>query len=370
MRLLVVSPALFGSGTGAATYYRLLAAGLHDRGVHVGVISDTESGTFAGEHFPLFPSRVVRDKRFVRDSLLLAFQQLQYFQLPRIVDRFDPATVLVHDSFFNYRGAFETVFRRLRKQRPDIRWVVDVRGRQLKRTQAAKLAGFDAAIACSDNVAAFLDEAGLSPASIDVIPVVQEPLRIDSGEASAVVREHGLRPQQYVLYGGLIKRSKAVDLLIRAFESMANDPAGVELALAGPMKDESRELRELCHRPRVRMLGRLPRATLLALMAEARVCAHVSPSEGLPRFSLEALALGRPCLLPPSVPEFVRHAPEFVACSTDPQVLGSQLCELVRDPRSVDRYPIEKHYPDAVVPQYLSVLFPESFLDVVEEVSE
>lgn len=351
MRLLVVSPAFFGSGTGAATYYKILSSELLRCGLEVAVVSDAEPGSGEVERFPLFPRRSVRDRHLLRDAAALAWQQACYARLPSIASRFRPDVVLVHDSFFNFPGPFEWAVRIMRRRLPGARWIVDVRGRQLPKRQVPKLAALDAAIACSQNVADFLVRGGVPSRRVVQVPVIQERLEADI-ESTDVVARVGLEGQRYILYGGLIKPAKRVDRLIRAFSIVRAEHPDVILALAGPMKEQSREFLALTRSDGVRLLGTLPRRDLLAVMSQASLCAHVSDAEGLPRFVLEALALGRPCVLPPSVPEFRRLAPQLVA-GDKPEDIAEQLLGQLQSGSCVDTYPIHRHYPENVIPLYL-----------------
>lgn len=95
-------------------------------------------------------------------------------------------------------------------------------------------------------------------------------------------------------------------------------------------------------------------------MAEAALVVQPSRSEGMPRISLEALALKANVLLPSGVPEFERYCPESVACSIDPSGLAEQMEQLIHRPCS-PTYPIEKRAVETVMGQYLPLLNRSSF---------
>jgi len=356
--LLIVTPSFHGAAGGAAVYYRLLADALLDHGCRVGVVSDAEEGPYPGAYFGVLPRRCGRAGQGLRGGLAYGWQNVRYLALPGIVARERPRALLVHTSFLNFPGIFPCVAGRLRAEcrRLGTRLVADARDRMLPRSAGRLLNRFDAVIACSTNVARHLEAHGVERSRVVQIPVIQEKLRPDPEAADRLLAELALADAPYLFYAGLLKERKGVDLLLEAFADHLRPrwPEG-RLVLAGLLKSAHAGILRRLRAPGVVHVGPRSREDVLALLSRARLAVCLSPSEGLPRASLEALALGRPVLLPPGVPEFEQHCPDFVVASRDPARVAARMLEILRS-EAAPRYPIEQHEPANLLPRYLDVL--------------
>jgi len=109
-----------------------------------------------------------------------------------------------------------------------------------------------------------------------------------------------------VLYPAVTHPHKRHDLLVRAFERLADDHPTVRLALtggAGRAEDEVRRLAAASrHADRIDRPGRVPAAELAARMASAAVVAFPSAYEGFGLPVLEAMAAGVPALVADGTP--------------------------------------------------------------------
>ncbi|UCH26708.1 MAG: glycosyltransferase family 4 protein [Trueperaceae bacterium] len=357
--LLIITPMFAHGGSGSAVYYRLLADHLGKDGIPVTVISEqTRDLAATGDDvIGLFPQRSSRNRHPVRDALAHGWQNLKYLELPAVVREVDPATVLVHSSFYSLPGIFPTVMSRITKDSSGRRrFVADVRDVLMPPERVPCLLGFGRIIACSKSVEAHLIASGLAPERITLVPVLQEPLNVPQRTLEATLEKHNLPGRRYLFYAGLIKELKAVDLLLEAFlEHVRPRLPDLTLVVSGHLKTDNRFIRGALGADGVRYLGNLPRTDVLALMAGAALVVNLAPNEGLPRSSLEALALGRPTLLPPNVPEFTEHCREFVASSRSAEEIAGQMIELL-ERGAVPRYPIGEHAPERVLPLYAEIL--------------
>lgn len=356
--LLIVTPAYHGGATGAAVYYGLLTEAFAADGRSVHVVGDRRQAPSPVHYHALFPERVGRDRRPVRDRIAYAAQNLTYLALPGIVRRVRPRALLVHTSFYNFPGIFPAVAGRLATlcREAGIRLMADARDRLLPAGRVGHLNRFAGVICCSGNVEAHLVANGLASDRVVPIPVPQEPVSVDPAVTAELLSGLGLEDVPYILYAGLVKEAKGVDLLLEAYERHVRPAApDCQLVLAGYLKARRSSTLRALEQPGVALLGNRSRQEVMHLMAGAALCVNLSPSEGLPRGSLEALALGRPSLLPPGVPEFERYCPEHVARSRDPEVLGARMLELLAG-CEILRYPIERHSLERIYPMYLDAL--------------
>lgn len=353
MQLVIVCPLFHGGGSGVATYYRLLAHSLMEKGVAVSIISDREKGEFAGQYIGLFPVRCGRDRRPLRDRLAYGWQNLTYTKIVSIIRSQNPDALLVHSSFYNFPGMFNFFMKRIRKEFPDMMMVVDVRDNLLSKRKIRLLNLHDKIIGCSLNVVNRLRKNGAENHRIVHIPVLQERLTLDEKIAEKVLQRFQLSAQGYIFYAGLIKEAKGIGLLLQAYcEYLQRD--GFKLVLAGHNKCTEPKTSRLLRHPGVYFIGNQDRSTVLALMSNAAVCVNLSSSEGMPRASLEPIGLGCPVLLPRGIPEFVQYCPDFIVEQEQPETVAKQIRRTVAKKTLAD-YPIENHYPENLIPRYLEL---------------
>jgi glycosyltransferase involved in cell wall biosynthesis len=369
MHLAIVTPIYPPALGGAATYYGMLGRALLQNGIVERVTVLTEQ--FPGERqlsitddgqltiVRLFPYRaggsVSRPAQYIRYS----WQNLQYCRFPSLFRNWGIDTAMIHSSFHNHPNVLDAVLPYLGRS---IDLIADVRDHLLPAPNLKVLAAYRRIVACSGNVENHLRGHAQLGERIVQIPIPQEPLAATQCEDEHSLAEFRLRPDGYILFGGLIKPGKGVDLLLQTYAAYRDSsPEPRDLVLAGTIKDTALA-RRASQQAGVRCLGALPRQRLLTLMRFAAVNVNLSPAEGLPRVSLEALALGTRVMLPAGIPEFDRYCADWVAASNDnPNVLASQLKWILCQPPP-RAYPVERHYMSNVLPLYAAVLRPSSIV--------
>ena len=358
MRILVVSPRFAGSGGGATVYYPLLARAMQARGHEIVVASDASKGAPDGVRvYRLFPAKD-RDRNLLRDGLGLILQNIALLLvLPWIARRQRPDVVLLHTSLFRHPGVMPLVLALLRRLVPDAILIGDARDPNMPARRVPLLRRCDAVLACGQRVRGHLERSGLAPDLIHDVRVIQDAI-VPTAERAE--RRRALVPGDapYVLFAGLLIERKGVGVLIEAFvRHMRIRHPGLRLVLAGPNKLRDPALLALLESEGVVRLGALPHGDVLALIQDAALCVNLSPIEGLPRFSLESMTLGRPCLLPPNIPEFDASAPECVVVAPDdPTAVARQALALMEAGRPC-AYPIGDHLPDHVAACYEAVFW-------------
>jgi glycosyltransferase involved in cell wall biosynthesis len=352
----ILTPIFFRDAGGAAVYYQMLVSALSKQGYSVSVISDAEEGVFGGRYYRLLPKRSSRDKNALRDHLAYGIQNLLYPRLLWILRKEAPRTLLVHSSFYNFPGVFAPIINFARGLNRTTHFVADVRDRLIPGNKVRHLRKYNRVIACSENVRAHLESNGLKRAKVDLVPVLQQPIAIDTRKADSTVQSFGLVRNQYIFYVGAVKEGKGVDTLLKAYiEHIYPSHPGVSLVVVGLLKTESSDIAAMLKSAGVRYLSNLTRPTVLELMSAAMICVNLSPNEGMPRVSLEALALNKPTILPPNVPEFMRHCHDFVETSTDPKEVARRISDVMQS-RKVPVYPIDQHFSEQLLPQYTRIL--------------
>lgn len=355
-KIIIITPIFLGSGTGAATYYHVLAKELQHQCLDLTVLSEQtnlQTNLENCEYIGLFPTRSGKQKQMIKDAIGYAWQNVKYLRVPNLIQERQPNAVLVHTSFYNFPGIFPQVMKRaIAHKRPKPKYIADVRDVLLPLKQIKYLSQYDQVIACSENVRDRLISGGLNREKITHIPIPQESISVNSVEVEQQLKQLGLDETPYIFYAGMIKEIKAVDLLLEAFTQFVHSKQpNIKLVLAGYIKTTNPRVINLLQSENVYYVGNLNRKDIFNLMAGASLCINLSPNESISRSSLEALALKRPVLLPPNIPEYMRYCPDFVVNSRDPNVIGEQIINALSNPE-IPAYPIEQHLPETVIKQY------------------
>jgi glycosyltransferase involved in cell wall biosynthesis len=153
------------------------------------------------------------------------------------------------------------------------------------------------------------------------------------GAADVARRRHDL-PERYVLYVGTIDRRKDVGTLLRA---LARLDVQVSLVVAGTLiagrTDFDAEVDRLGLRPRVRILGYVPRGDLPGLYAAATAFVYPSLWEGFGLPVLEAMACGVPAVTynVSSLPEVAGDAAVLLDPPVTAETLATALARVLED---------------------------------------
>ena len=138
----------------------------------------------------------------------------------------------------------------------------------------------------------------IDPSRVIVIyPGIEEVFKpINRQEAKRYVEEkYGIR-KQYLIYSGVISRSKGVYDLIKAFYKLPELPKNYMLVLTGPI-EEPEILRVISGADSIKYLGFVPRIDLPFLFSAALAFVYPSYHEGFGFPPLEAAACGTPVIV-------------------------------------------------------------------------
>ena len=197
--------------------------------------------------------------------------------------------------------------------------------------------------------------AGIDPSRVAHIPVGVDTERFRPvADRDAAARELGLAGDLRVLFTGIVLRRKGVDLLLDAWERVAERVPGAHLHVVGghefdPTREPeahafARDCRERAQRPplagRVTFHGK--RDDLPRLVPAVHAFLFPSRLEGFPNVVLEALASGTPPVvsrIPGSTDESVRHGETgFVVEQEDAAGLAARTEELLLDGALRERF--------------------------------
>ena len=358
MHLLIISPIYAPTTGGAATYYGLLTEGLLASGevTKVTIITERVPGQPNQEQknggrlhiIRMFPHRAGRHLEPIQLYWRYVLQNFQYAFLPLLVSSIKPDIMLVHSSLHIYPNALHPLIGFFSRSFPVI---ADVRDQQLPLSRLSQLESYSALVVCALNVMAHISRSSELETRATYIPVIQEHINSDRPSSSQTLIKYGLKKRRYFLFSGLIKQAKGVGLLLDTFCELCERGFDAELVIAGFSKDESL-MQQAINTPKVRMIGPVPREELLDLMSEALMNINMSASEGMPRTSLESLALGTKVLLPSGIPEFDQYCPKAVVRGSNSQEVADQIQALLSCQDGGECYPIELHESRKIIPRY------------------
>ena len=356
-KVVIVTPVFGASGTGASIYYQLLSSRLNESGFLPVIISDGDSLSLPPlKIYRLFPARCLRSKRSVMDLVLYFLQNITYLLIPLILLKERPGIIIIHSSFYNNVGAFGLATRIMMALFKKTRFILDVRDRMLPLSINKLITGFDCTVACSENVFDYLVKIIGEKNPIRLIPVIQETLKIDKTFSSTIRNEYSLKSNNYILSVGAVKEDKGTRLLLDSFMNYINPRLlNMPLVIVGMLKTNDKSILKLLSSDNVIYLGKLDRDSVISLMSDAAVCVNMSINEGMPRSSLEPLALGVKCVLPETVPEFVRCCSEFVCRGRTSKEVAQFIVKVI-ERNLYPKYPIKKHHQESVFPKYLDLL--------------
>ena len=341
-RVLIVTPLMPPAPGGGGVYTDLLARGLAQ---HIGAASVTVlTEAFPGQEKcssrmgdrvkirRVYPYRAGSSKKGVASYIGYAVQQLQFFGLPRLIDRDGIDVVLFHSSFFYHPGLAGTLVRNA-IPRSRALWIADVRDPLLSPAAFPVLYPFDAIIACSENVRQHLAR---DPALAPKVRLVPIPVAADPGSRefrASVLRQHGLSARSYVFSSSGIVLRKGIDDAIASVRLARRVAPELSLVVVGKARDQSPRHREAEQEGVLRYLGIVDHSTSLALAREALVDLNLSQVDSMPRGSLESLCVGTPILVPPGIPELEACCGEAVVEPTDHESVAQRILALRVAPR-------------------------------------
>lgn len=357
MHLLIITPIFPPIPGGAATYYELLSSGLISRGIvdKVTVVTEYCEGRDVEQYarnnidlISLFPYRAGGSKNKIVQYFLYAVQNALYFLIPYLVYKKRPDIILIHSSFHNFINL--TISPVVKYVSSKVPVISDVRDHQMPENMLKYLRPYQAVIACSLNVLNHVKRSKTLANRLIHIPIIQERINLAESGVMDTLQEFNLTKSRYLLYAGLIKSGKGIKLLIETYQELRQRGVAYDLVVVGQCKDHDL-LTSLSSIPGVHYLGPVQREKLLHLVSCSAISLNLSGSEGMPRTSLEALAIGVKVLLPQGIPEFEDCCADAVMCSKDPLYIASQI-ETILSNESVYHYPVENHDPDSVLRQY------------------
>ena len=349
MHPLLLTPLYPPATGGAASYFGMIAERLADADGIKKVTLLTEqmpgepevSQQGRLEIHRLLPTRVSVERGGLSDGLsYLATQRWMQCNLKNFVQ--DCGATLFH---FHTRYQGPLFFRALHGLKVPV--IADLRDKFAQMDRLSKSSDF--LLCCGEGVQNYAVDCGYPKVRTRMVPIpfeAADPTPV--AEVESLAAQAALDGHPFVLFVGDMNYNKGVFDLITAFENWQPAHPDVNLLLVGTNRQGKRFEDVIAHSLQGFWLGSQQRATVLALMNQAKVVCLPSRSEGLPRVILEAVAQGTPVICPPDIPEFDRWLPDHVLPEVNPEAILTALDQTIGQPlRST--YPLEQHRLEHVI---------------------
>jgi len=302
-----------------------------------------------------FPYRAGSANKKWTSYLAYGKQNLQYSHLAAICTQQRATALLVHSSLHNNPNLLHLWIPKLRNHR--LRLVVDVRDPLLPPKRFHQLYAYDKILACSRSVASHLRIDSAISSKLETIPIPLAVARPDDALIQKALASHSLKAGRYLLStNGLLKRKGLSPLLALAKEIKRRN-LGIAIAIAGKERDRTSEIDTLINDGTIRYLGILPHPEVLSLSAAALANINLSPVEGMPRTTLETLAVGGNVIVAKGIPEFDVLPTNAVVDPYQP-TLVADLVQHMRSASVAFPYDMSQHKLSATVAALRGVLIP------------
>lgn len=382
-RLLIVSPLYLPASGGAAIYYEMLSR-------HLITSDQVDSVTIVSEAMPGHPRREAdldgrrrvlrilphfshRGKRDAVAAAALAGRQAIVSLIPLLAPVLPADAVVIHGAFHIHPNVIAPAMRagralaavpgklsrklsrRFGATAPQ--FYADMRDALTPAKRLAALGVYDGITSCGANVSNHLRTVGLEPQAQIPVPIERDAsvTARTRADVQAEVRDEFGIDGPFLFFTNGVNATKGIDLAVALRDEMAHRGHELTLVVAGRNRDTVPAVDAGVSAGTINVLGTLPQPAILRLGVAAEAVINLSPSEGVPRSTLEALDLGATTLLPAGVPEFEGFS-EIADLSSAP-ACADRLVALLANENEAGLYPIARHDIENLTPQYADTWF-------------
>jgi glycosyltransferase involved in cell wall biosynthesis len=257
---------------------------------------------------------------------------------------------LVHTSLHNHPNLLQREIRKLGRYERVVA-IADARDPRLPKARFTELSFYDAIIACSRSVEDHLRTDPFLASKISRIPIPVDVTTPSNQEVNSVLEEFGLARDQYLLSTNGVAEVKGLRETLAVAKAMKTRHPDLEFVIAGKKRDWRDEVAQLSASGVIRYIGMVEHRKALCLSAGALANINLSRVEGMPRTTLETLAIGGRALVSYGVPEFDDAHPEMVIDPTDAESVINAVDELRLGDR-LAKYDITQHLIPNVLSRY------------------
>jgi glycosyltransferase involved in cell wall biosynthesis len=365
LRLVIVTPLMPPAPGGAGIYTDTISRALiQEQGAEVVCVITEKHPNALDDEVHLegryrilrrFPFRAGSATKTWRSYFAYAKQNLQYGQLWAVCKEQRATTLLIHSSLHNNPNVWPAHIPRLR--RLGLRLVSDVRDPLLPPQRFRQLYQYDQIIACSQSVVNHLQKDNNLASNLNIVPI---PITVEEPELSVVekvLERHSLTRNRYLLSTNGILLRKGLRALVALAREIDRRGLGIAVVVAGKARDRTNEVDNLIETGIIRYLGILPHADVLSLSAAALANINLSPVEGMPRTTLETLAVDGNVIVTKGIPEFDALQTDAIVDPEKPDEIADLISRMISTP-VVFPYDISQHNVATTVKALHTLLSP------------
>jgi glycosyltransferase involved in cell wall biosynthesis len=305
-----------------------------------------------------FPFRAGSATKNWKSYLAYAKQNLQYRQLGKICAEHDATAMLVHSSLHNNPNLLTGWIRSLRGS--GLRVVSDVRDPLLPPRRFRQLYPYNKVLACSQSVANHLAPDINLRRQLETVPIPLDVEKPADEMVERILARYSLHAGRYLLSTNGLLHRKGLSALLALAKELCRRNSGITIAIAGKARDQTNEVKALIENGILRYLGVLPHDDVLSLSSAALANINLSPVEGMPRTTIETLAVGGAVIVTKGIPEFDAVESDAVVDPLQP-VKIADLVERMKSTSIAFPYDISKHSVAATVAKLHHALQGNSF---------
>jgi len=340
MNVLVVCPVFEPYSGGGGQYFPLLVrelAGSPDIG-NVVVLTENHPDREMIERdgsITVYRMLVRRDtvkKGRVYKTISFFYTYCQFaILIPRLVSEYD--INVIHYTRYMRKAFFKIMEKCKRSQ--GVKVVVDMRATLESDDAISGLFGVDCIMSNSEavynQVARLLSDKFTHELVKNPIAL---PHRVGESTVEKIKNKYLLSGQKYLLMVGQLMPRKSTEEVVDAYPLIKELLPDHKLVLVGRNMLGEGILKKIADHG-ICYLGPLNHEDTMILIEGADLVIQPSKIEGIPRVSIESLALGKKVLLPPCAPELIRDNGFFTVPTYEADVIGQKVVEIVNG----DKYP-------------------------------
>ena len=350
-KIIIITPIYQQSNGGASVYFNSITKTLENR-YDFTIISEKYEKN-KQNYFGIFPKRgSLEYHNLFHKILIFLYENLTYLKLFYIISKVKPDIVHIHSSYFNNPNIFPLVFI-FCKFFYKAKYILDARDKMIKKYFHIFVYYFDNIICCSVDIkriyGSILKEK--YHYRITRIPVLIN--KITSFNKSLIPKE--ILKKKYIVYAGLIKSQKNVDLIVETFDELTSkQDKKLYLVLIGTVKNKKKYFYTKFKNEKIYYFKTMDNIKVQNIIKESALAINISGNEGVPQFCLESIANNKLLVLPPNIYEFNKYSKENVFNGSTKEELNTHIFKILNQ-KLYTNYPITKHFIENQISKYTQI---------------
>lgn len=340
IKIAIITPIYIVSNGGASIYFNSITRTLGNK-YNFSIISESHK-TEKNNYYGIFPKRgSLEYHNFLHKIFIFIYENLTYLKIFIVLSKIRPDVIHIHSSYFNNPNIFPIIFLIL-KIFYRSKFILDARDKMMKKYFYVFVKYFDNIICCSEDIHEIYKKIlkKKNQNKIFQIPVLINEVK--NFDKKSIPKE--IINKKYIIYAGLIKSQKNVDLIIETFQQITSKQIqNLYLVLIGTVKNKKKYFYSKFNDKKIYYFEAMNNATVQNIIKESEIAINISPNEGVPQFCLESIANKKLVILPPNIIEFNEYAKENVFTGSTKEELNNFILKILNN-KIYPNYPISRHF--------------------------